>query len=39
MVELRSATVGKLTVLTIGFAIGLTFAPAASAQPIPCVSG
>ena len=34
MVELRSATVGKLTVLTIGFAIGLTFAPAASAQPI-----
>jgi hypothetical protein len=31
--ELRSATMGKLTVLTIGFALGLAFAPVASAQP------
>ena len=33
MGELRFATVGKLTLLTIGFAIGLAFAPAANAQP------
>jgi hypothetical protein len=33
MVELRFATVGKLTVLTIGFAIGLTFATPANADP------
>lgn len=26
---------GKLTVLTIGFALGLAFAPAANAAPIP----
>lgn len=33
MVELRSATMGKLTLLTIGFAVGLAFAPAANADP------
>jgi hypothetical protein len=33
MVELLFATVGKLTVLTIGLAVGLTFAPAANANP------
>jgi hypothetical protein len=33
MVELRFATVGKLTVLTLGFAIGLTFATPANADP------
>jgi hypothetical protein len=33
MVELRFATMGKLTLLTIGFAIGLAFAPVANAEP------
>lgn len=31
--------VRKLTVLTIGFAVGLTFAPAANAAPIPQQQG
>jgi hypothetical protein len=31
--------VNKLTVLTIGFALGLSFAPAANAEPIPQVQG
>jgi len=35
MAEIRFATVGKLTVLTIGFAVGLTFAGAANAAPLP----
>jgi len=35
MVELRFATVGmgKVTVMTIGFAVGLAFSPAANAHP------
>ena len=33
MVERRFATMGKLTSLTIGFAIGLAFAPVANAEP------
>ncbi|WP_006247167.1 hypothetical protein [Mycolicibacterium tusciae] len=32
--ELLFAAVGKLTVLTIGFAVGLAFAPAANAAPL-----
>lgn len=39
VVELRFATVRKLTVLTIGLAVGLTFAPAATAAPIPQEQG
>jgi len=33
MVELRFATVGKLAVMTIGFAVGLAFSQAAHAHP------
>jgi len=34
MAELLFATVWKLTLLTIGFALGLAFAPAANAAPV-----
>jgi hypothetical protein len=37
--ELLFATVRKLTVLTIGFAMGLTFTPAANAAPMPQEQG
>jgi hypothetical protein len=37
--KLLFATVGKLTVLTVGFAVGLAFAPAANAAPIPQEQG
>jgi hypothetical protein len=37
--ELLFATVTKLTLLTIGFAAGLAFAPAANAAPIPQEQG
>lgn len=33
MAGLRFASMGRLTALTIGFAMGLTFAPAAYAEP------
>ena len=37
--ELLFAAVGKLTVMTIGFAMGIAMAPAASAAPIPQAQG